>query len=58
MLFRSRPDYSKLAVDLLRILDVTDEELKQTEEENRTLRKEKNSENFKYWLNKISAKTE
>ncbi len=55
---KHRPDYSKLAVDLLRILDVTDEELKQTEEENRTLRKEKNSENFKYWLNKISAKTE
>lgn len=55
---KDRPDHSKLAVDLLRILDVTDEELKQTEEENRTLRKEKNSENFKCWLNRISAKTE
>lgn len=55
---KDRPDYSKLAVDLLRILDVTDEELKQTEKENRTLRKEKNSENFKCWLNRISAKTE
>lgn len=49
--FNERTDYSKLATDILRILDVTNEEIKQKEKEDRALSLQKQIDNFKPWLN-------
>lgn len=48
---RTIPDYPKLAKQLLRILNVTDEELKEKEEKDRAVSLEKKIADFEPWLN-------
>lgn len=51
---KSIPDLSKLAKQLLQILDLSDEELKDKEENDDLSLAKKPGSSFKYWLNRLS----